>query len=240
MTGTWGPLRAAVVLDFKVQWRSGFYYAAVFSTALWMAVLLVLPDSALGVAMPYVIFGDMAIIGFFFIAGAVYFEKGERTVFALLVTPLRFGEYLAAKLITLTVLAVAASLIVALVDFGAGFGVVALLVSVVLISLLMLLSGLISALPFPSISEWLLPSTGVIGVLSLPLIHYSGLWPSPVFYTIPTHGPLYLLGSAFGQASLSGWQVVYALAYPVVWVAVLSLVARRVFDRYVVAREGSA
>jgi fluoroquinolone transport system permease protein len=237
---TSGALRAAVALDFKVQWRSGFYYAAVFSTALWMVVLFVLPDSAMGGAMPYVIFGDMAIIGFFFIAGVVFFEKGERTVFALLVTPLRFGEYLAAKLITLTALAVAASLMVALVDFGLGFSVVALLVSVVLISLLMLLSGLISAVPFPSISEWLLPSTGVVAVLSLPLIHYSGLWQNPVFYAIPTHGPLYLLGSAFGQVSLSAWQVVYALAYPVAWVALLSMVAGRVFDRYIVAREGSA
>lgn len=239
MTGNARALRAAVGLDLRLQWRYGFYYAAVFSTLLWMAVLFVLPDSVIGTAMPYVIFGDMAIIGFFFIAGAVFFEKGERTVFALLVTPLRFAEYLAAKLITLTLLAVVASLVVTLVDYGTEFDVLSLLAAVVLISLVMLLSGLISAVPFPSISEWILPSTGVIAVLSLPLIHYSGLWEHPVFYAVPTQGPLQLLGSAFGQVSMTAWQLVYAIGYPVLCVVALSLLARRMFERYVVAREGS-
>ncbi|HSK91378.1 MAG TPA: hypothetical protein VK875_08700 [Euzebyales bacterium] len=240
MIGNARALRAAVRLDLRLQRRYGFYHAAAFSAVLWMAVLFVLPDSVLGVAMPYVIFGDLAIVGFFFIAGAVFFEKGERTVFALLITPLRFGDYLAAKLITLTALSVAVSVVVTLVDYGTGFNGPALLIAVVLISLLLLLSGLISATPFPSISEWLLPSTGVIAVLSLPLIHYSGLWPHPVFYAIPTQGPMQLLGWAFGQIPMTTWQVVYAVAYPVVWIAVLSLAAPRMFDRYVVAREGSS
>jgi fluoroquinolone transport system permease protein len=161
-------------------------------------------------------------------------------VFALLITPLRFGAYLAAKLITLTALSVVVSLIVTLVDYGTDVNGPALLIAVVLISLLLLLSGLISATPFPSISEWLLPSTGVIAVLSLPLIHYSGLWPHPAFYVIPTQGPMQLLGWAFGQVPMVAWQFAYAIAYPVAWIVVLSLAARRMFDRYIVAREGSS
>ena len=39
-----------------------------------------------------------AIIGFFFIAGTVFFEKQERTLGAVISTPLRFWEYLSAKL----------------------------------------------------------------------------------------------------------------------------------------------
>jgi hypothetical protein len=35
------------------------------------------------------------------------------------------------------------------------------------------------------------------------------------------------------------WQLLYAVLYQLVWVAGLSLLARRAFDRYIVAREGS-
>ena len=50
------------------------------------------------VAEPYILLGDTCIIGFFFIAGTVFFEKQERTLSAIVSTPLRFSEYLAAKL----------------------------------------------------------------------------------------------------------------------------------------------
>jgi fluoroquinolone transport system permease protein len=53
-------------------------------------------------AMPYIIFGDSVLIGFFFIAGAVFFEKGECTLSALLSTPVRFRHYLTGKLATLS------------------------------------------------------------------------------------------------------------------------------------------
>ena len=53
------------------------------------------------VAEPYVLLGDTCIIGFFFIAGTVFFEKQERTLGAVISTPLRFWEYLSAKLAVL-------------------------------------------------------------------------------------------------------------------------------------------
>jgi fluoroquinolone transport system permease protein len=34
--------------------------------------------------------GDLCIIGFFFVGGTVFFDKHERTVGAIICTPLRF------------------------------------------------------------------------------------------------------------------------------------------------------
>lgn len=233
------PLLAAVKLDLRLQRRYGFYYAAAFSAVAWIVVLYLLPDGLVGPVMPYVIFGDLGIVGFFFIVGAMFFEKGERTLFALLPTPLRFRDYLTAKLATLTLLAIVVSLVVTLVDYGIGFEPFTFLAGVVLTSLLMMLVSFITAAPYPSISEWLMPAMIPLLVINIPLLDYSGLLPHPLIYLIPTEGPLLLLGVAFGQISLDGLQVIYALGYPILWIAVLCLVARRVFFRYVVAKEGS-
>ncbi len=243
-----GPLWNVVKLDLRLQWRYGFYYAAGFSLVLWEVVVLLIPEGLRQLAMPYVIFGDSVIIGFFFIAGAVFFEKGERTLFALLSTPVRFRHYLTGKLATLSLLSLVAAVVLAphaLASPGDGLATVAvksvtLVVAVVLCTLLFLLCGMITAAPFPSMTDWMIPSTMVIAAMNVPLLSYSGLIDHPAFYLLPTQGSLLLLGSAFDQVALSGWQVAYAVTYPLVWIAGLVVLARRVFDRYVVAKEGSA
>jgi fluoroquinolone transport system permease protein len=230
-------LAAAVRMDFHLQRRYGFWYATAFVVLLWIGVLQLVPDPLIGPAMPYLLMADLAFM-MFFIAGAVFFEKGERTVFALLTTPLRFRHYLVAKLLTMSALALVTCVVVVLVDYGPGVDPFPFLAGVVLMTLLMLLAGFVTAPLFPSISEWILPSTLVLAVLNAPIVSYSGLFPHPAFSLVPTHGPLLLLGAAFHQVDLSTGQWMYAVGYPVLWIAGLCLLARRVFHRYVVTSEG--
>jgi fluoroquinolone transport system permease protein len=232
-----GVLAAAVRMDFRLQRRYGFWYATAFVVLLWIGVLALVPDPLLGPAMPYLLMADLAFM-MFFIAGALFFEKGERTVFALLTTPLRFRHYLTAKLLTMSALALVTCVVVVLVDHGPGVAPFPFLAGVVLMTLLMLLAGFVTAPLFPSISEWILPSTLVLAVLNAPIVSYSGLFPHPAISLVPTHGPLLLLGAAFHQVDLSTGQWMYAVGYPVLWIAGLCLLARRVFHRYVVTSEG--
>lgn len=233
------PLHSVVKLDLRLQWRYGFFYATAFSILLWEVIVALIPGQLKLTAMPYIVFGDSVLIGFFFIAGAVFFEKGERTLFALLSTPVRFRHYLTGKLATLSLLSLVAGGVVSVSGAGGAFDPVTLFVAVVLCTLLFLLSGLITAAPFPSMTDWMIPSTLVIAVLNVPLLSYAGIWEHPAFYLFPTHGSLLLLGSAFGRLTLEPWQVAYALGYQLLWIAGLCWLARKVFDRYVVAKEGS-
>ncbi len=231
-------LTSTLGLDLLLQLRYGFYYAAAFVTPFWIAMLLPLPDSALKIAVPLVVFAELAIIGYYFIAGMVLFEKGERTLYALVCTPLRFGEYLVSKLTTLTMMAVVSSLVVVVAGYGIGFELALFVPSVMFISLIALLVGFISVLPFDSITRYLLPSQPPLAVMSLPLIPFLDLWQSPAFYLIPTHGALLLLSGAFGTVSLAAWQILYAALYQFLWVCILIFGARLAFDRYVVRRGG--
>ena len=100
-------LLSALRLELTLQNRQKFLHAAVFSGLIWLAVLLPMPHSLRPVAEPYILLGDIAIIGFFFIGGIVFFEKQERTLSAVISTPLRFWEYLTAKLTVLLMISLA-------------------------------------------------------------------------------------------------------------------------------------
>ena len=228
----------ALRLDALLQLRYGFYYAAAFVTLLWIALLYSLPSAALEVAVPFVVFADLAVAGYVFIASAVLFEKGERTIFALVSTPLRFWEYLASKLATLTALAVIMSLVVVATGYGVGFNAPSLVLGVIFTSLISLLVGFIVVSPFDSISAYLIPGQLPAMILVAPLAYLFGLWESPLFYLMPTHGSLLLLSDAFGTLQLSSWQLSYAVLYQLLWVVGLALLARRAFDRYVVPKGG--
>ncbi|CAN5624006.1 multidrug ABC transporter permease [soil metagenome] len=228
-------LISTVRLDLRLQVRYGFYYAAAFVTLLWIALLYPLPPSVRQLATPLVVFAELAVIGYYFIAGMVLFEKGERTLSAIVTTPLRFEEYLGSKLATLTMMAIAASLILVLAAYGTGFDAALLVLGVILTSVISMLAGFISVLPFDQITRYLIPSQLPLTLISVPLIPFLDIWHNPIFYLFPTHGPLLLLGSAFDTNPLTTWQLLYAVIYGLLWVFVLAFVARKMFIRYVVS-----
>jgi len=231
---------SALRLELTLQHRQRFLPAAIFSGLIWLAVLLPMPGALRRTAEPYMLLGDTCIIGFFFVAGTVFFEKQERTIGAVLSTPLRFWEYLTAKLMLLVLISLFIALVVPTIGHGFDYDVAPVVVGAVLGTLLMLLVGFISSLPFASISDWFLAATIPLVVMTVPpVLEFSGVLPHPLLYLIPTQGPLLLFGAAFDQVELATWQVVYAVAYPLVCVAGLSWVAKATFVRFVTARAGA-
>jgi len=231
-------LTSTLRLELTVQVRQRFLYAAVFSGLIWLTVLLPMSPGLRRIAEPYVLSGDTTMIGFFFIAGAVFFEKQERTLAAVISTPLRFSEYLAAKLAVLLAVSLSVAAAVVTIAHRFAYHLAPMMAGVTLGTLLMLLVGFITSLPFASISDWFLAATIPLALLNLPMLYLSGVWPNPVLYLLPTQGPLLLMGRAFDQVSLAPWQAGYAVLYPLLWLAGMCWAAKVLFDRYVVAKSG--
>lgn len=229
---------SALRLETTTQVRQRFLHAAVLSGLLWLTLLLPMPAQVRPIVEPYVLVGDITIIGFFFIGGSVFFEKQERTLGAVICSPLRFWEYLSVKITVLMAVSVFVALVVVGLTHGVGAEMVAVVAGVVLGTLVMLLAGFVSSLPFSSVSDWFLSTTVPLAILALPMLYLSGVWPNPVLYLIPTQGPLLLFGAAFDQLTLAPWQIGYALGYPLVCAAGLYWLARTLFVRYVVERSG--
>lgn len=227
----------ALRLELTLQIRQRFLHAAIFSGLVWLAVLLPLSRSLRPVAEPYILLGDTCIIGFYFVAGTVFFEKQERTLTAVVSTPLRFWEYLAAKVIPLVSISLVVAVTVPSISHGLDFRLIPLVTGTVLGTLLMLLIGFITSLPFASISDWFLAATIPLAVMTVPpVLYYASVWTNGLSYLVPTQGPLLLFGAAFDQVSLSSWQLFYCVAYPLAWLTGLWRAAGPLFSRYVVAR----
>lgn len=229
---------SALRLDMRLQRRYGFYYAAIFITLVWIVVLRSLPKSIIEQALVLVIFTDLGVIGFFFIAGQIIFEKSERTIYALVSTPLRFIEYLMGKIISLTFLALVVSFIVVGATYGISINAISFVIGIVLMSIIMLLVGVIAVAPYKSISSFILPSQLYIMVVSIPLLNYFNIFQSVLFYLIPTQGSLILLKAAF--LPIESWQLLYAIVYQLIWIVILKYIADKRFQKYIVAQRGGS
>ena len=229
-------LAATVLLDFRLQLRNGFYYAVAFVLACWFVLLTRLPEIDWGYVLPAFVFGNLVMVNFYFVAGLVLLEKGEGTLEAQVVTPLADWEYLASKTVTLAALSVVEQIVIVWSAHGGGFAVGPLVAGIVLATVLYTLVGFLLVARYRSINEFLFPSVLYTGVLSLPMLHYFGVWDTWFLYLHPFTAPLVLLAGAFRP--LPAWQWAYGVLYAAAWAGLLLLASRRAFDRFIVARQG--
>ena len=229
-------LATAVHGDARLQLRQGFYYASAFVLLVLIAVGRQLPADVLGWILPVIVLSNVQVNTFYFLAGLVLLEKGEGTLQAQVVTPLRPREYLASKVATLTALSVAENVVLTLATIGPGAVTLALVSGIVLASILFCLAGFLAVARHDSINEFLMPSFVYTLLLTLPLLPYFGLLEGRLFDLHPLQAPLQLLCRAF-QVDAQGPTVIAFVSYAVgtVLAAALSL---RAFHRFVVAGEG--
>ena len=229
-------LLATMSCDVRLQARNGFYWAVAFLLAAWAILVSQLGGIDWGPVLPPLLLGNLVVATFFFIGGLVLLEKGEGTLEAQVVTPLATGEYLASKVITLTVLSIVENTLLVVLAFGGGFRWAPLLLGLALSSALYCLAGFAVVARYDSINEYLFPSVAYTTLFYLPILDYAGLWTSPLIYLHPFQAPLVLLEAAFFP--IPPWEWLYGLLYSALWIALAYRWSRSVFRRFVVACAG--
>ena len=230
-------LLASIRLDVRLQFRNGFYYAAAFVAVLSVLLLSQLPDASLAWLLPLFVMNNLIINNFYFVAGLVLLEKGEGTLEAQVVTPLRTDEYLASKAMTLALLSLLETLLIAGLTAGLNFNVLILSAGVTVMAIFFMLTGFIVVARYDSINEYLLPSVLYTALLALPLLPYVGVAESRLFYLHPLQPMLLLLQTAFRPAA--AWQLTYGVVYSSLWLVLIYHFSRRTFHRFVITKEGA-
>lgn len=224
-------LRATLFWDIQLQLRNGFYGAAAFVLLCWAALLSLVPGDALRWALPPLILGNLVLGSFYFVGGLVLLERAEGSLTARTVTPLRIGEYLAAKVASLALLGVGESVLLALLFVGPSFAFVPFIGGVLLGGALLTLAGVSTVVRFTSINEYLMPSIVVTAVLTLPLIAYVGSWQHWPVYLHPFTPALALIEAAF--VPTTRWKIGYGVLAGAGWIALAGWFAHRDVRRYV-------
>ncbi len=197
------PWLAALRADVLLQARHGFYAASVFIVVVIGGLLLTIPASARadhGLWVPALFVVNLPMTTLFFIAGMISLERDEGTLYALGVTPVTAGQYLALRMVTLTLLAVVETLAVASTAFGVGSWPL-LIAGAAALGVFYTACGAGLSARYTSINELILPGSVVVTVLLLPLLAHFGLAARGIFLIHPIEPPLTLVRASYSGAS---------------------------------------
>ena len=198
--------------DQLLLFRYNILPAALFAAMAYLLALTQLPSYAGSEKwIAFLIFSDPTALGFIFIGAMVLFEKDNGTLQVLRVCPLQAWQYLGAKALSLTLLAVPITLVMAWAGRLENLNWLMLITAVVLSSLFFVLVGFISVSRTKTLNQYILIVPWVLIPLFLPVLDYFDVYSNPLFYLLPTHASLLLFRASIGTISI--FDLVYALLY---------------------------
>jgi len=209
---------AALRWEVTVQARHQFYAVTALVTLVWVVLLRLLPEVVRehpASLVPLFVLVNLQMTAFYFAAALMLLEKGQGVVASLLTSPLRPGEYLWVKALTLALLGAAEHVAIVRLVFGPEQGWGLLLLGASLLSILYVFLGLAVVARHAGINTFLIPSIGWIALFTLPLLGFYELLPRWAFAWHPMMPSLVLLeGSsrpismalvAYGVLGSAGW-----------------------------------
>ena len=226
-------LSATLRLDAQLQARNSVYLiVGVVALGLGLALRALFTPEQLDFFMPLVALSGVSLTALFLVGVLMLLERGEGTLDVVMVSPLRPGEYLASKMMTVTGLALVESALIAGIAHGLGFSYLWLVLAVVLRAAGISAVGVAVGARYRSITHFIFPTALLSMALDLPVLWYLEVWPSSFFYLWPTLPSLLLAKAAF--LPVDPIQLVYGVVYGVLAVAAAVVWALRSIDRFIV------
>lgn len=224
--------------DVVMQVRYGFWVSGLAITVTWILLLRALSPAYLEIWLPCVLYLDIGIIGLMFVAGILFFEKRQGVIDALVVTPVRTADWLASKVVSLTLLSTVVAGVMVLATAGLRVDWLRLVPSFALAAALFTLAGFLVASRFQSVGSFI-AAFGLLGLpLALPLVDYFGIWSHPLLWLNPAHPGLVLIRQSFRPGS--SLELGAAVALTAFWVVLGFRLGLKVFHRRVSWRRGAA
>lgn len=221
-------LAATLWTDVRVQVRNGFYFATAVIVVSSILLLRWLPADTAALLLPVVLLENVLVNTFYFVSALLLLERGEGTLAVQSVTPLRTGEYLGSKVVTLTTLSLVESLLIAAAVGGLDRRLVVIAVGIALAAPLFCFAGVALVVRYEAINEFLMPSVLYTAFLTLPVLGFFGVGTREWYLAHPIQGPLELM--QIEPPYLTG-RVAYAIGYPLLWTFLFYLWSRRALRR---------
>ncbi|SER20370.1 fluoroquinolone export ABC transporter permease subunit [Piscibacillus halophilus] len=216
--------------DVRFQFRHGFYAAYALVSIVYISLLLLAPTSYIEPLSILIIFTDPSVLGFFFVGGLVLLEKDQAIFSTLFVSPIRIHQYLMSKVLSLTLLAIASSLIIFMVIHQHHINYLPFLIAVMLCSIFFTLLGIFLAVRVDSINMFLYTSPLITIIFYLPLLNFFKLSDSIWLYLLPTQAVLTLLEGTFNSVTVLDY--FYGIAVFVPWISLVYLLTYRSFKHF--------
>lgn len=100
--------------DIYFQYRYGFYLLYGFFTAFYILILYFLPEQWQDKASVIVVISDPILIGLVFMGALVLFEKSERVLNSIAVSPITTTQYVISKSISVAIIGLLSAVVIVL------------------------------------------------------------------------------------------------------------------------------
>jgi len=227
--------------DMIFQMNYKLYPVGVVITVVWIAILAILPGEIMEYALPIILLADLSTMGLMFIGAILFFEKGQGSIHAVIVTPMKTSDYLLSKVITLCAYIVLISTIVVVATAfikGLTVNYLFVILATVLTSVAYTFGGFLLSSRYKKFTDFFLPMALVFGFFNIPLIWMFDVESVEAFraliYVIPSHGLIILLQSMFEPQPW--YDIAYAVVYNSFVIFVLYKLCIKSFNKKVIGR----
>ena len=218
--------------EITLQWRQGFWLVYFVFTAIYVTVLLNIPEKNRMLVSLILILSDTTMLGIIFIGALVLLEKQQAVIQSLFVTPLEPSQYIWSKTISLSLIAVCMSILVYLPVWHFTAYTLLLLACIAFTAGTFVLLGLGLAARVDTINQYFGLMMGASMLLILPVLPYLLLEQHPVFLFLPYVASLDLMLGA--RESLPLWRIFLDIILLVAWGYIAYKFALRRVTRYLV------
>lgn len=218
--------------DITLQWRQGFWLVYFVFTAIYVAVLLNLPEQNRLLVSLILILSDTTMLGVIFVGALVLLEKQQAVIQSLFVTPLEPSRYIWSKTLSLTLISTCMSTLVYLPAWHFDAYTPLLFTTITFTAGTFVMLGLGLAARVETINQYFGLLMGVSMLLILPVIPYLLMDQNPVFLILPYIASLDLMLGAWNSLSL--WRILLDLLLLIAWGFMAYKYALRRVTRYLV------
>ncbi len=211
--------------DIKLLVKSGVVAVGLGITAIYMLIIYFTDLKDADQWMIVLLFSDPVMYGFLFSAIIVLFEKDIHIHQVLAITPLPQSYYLISKSIAFSILALLCCLPMLFLYQPQNPHWLYLILAIVLASVLFTLIGIIGALLTRNFNHFILLIPMVLAPVALPFLSFFDLISHALFYLIPTQACLLLFQAGFNP--IANGQLIYAIAYQVLFIVMMFVFAQR-------------
>lgn len=201
--------------DILLQWRQGFWLIYFIFTAIYVTVLLNIPENNRLLVSLILILSDTTMLGVIFIGALVLLEKQQAILQSIFVTPLEPGTYIWSKTISLSLIAFCMSLLVYLPAWTFDVYTPLLLATIAFTAGTFVMLGLGLAAHVETVNQYFGLLMGVSILLIIPVIPYMLLEQHPVFLFLPYVASLDLMLGAMDPLPL--WRILVDAGFLLAW-----------------------
>ncbi|MCF8008484.1 MAG: hypothetical protein K9K32_01850 [Halanaerobiales bacterium] len=223
--------------DIKFQYKNGFYYIYLFIAIIYILILCFIPTEYKKDITIFIVLSDPVMLGFFFIGAIILFEKGDKVIEQLFVTPIKINQYIISKVISLIFLATSVGMIIVITSNIDLFSIILFVISLIMISTFFTLLGITLAVRIDTVNEFILFSIIYYLLIMLPFLDVFNVVNSYLFYLLPTL-PSYFLLSYSIKGTFNNLYIWYHIANLLFWIVITYIWVKNWFYKYIILKIG--